>query len=322
MAWGHAVAGDPTQVPGLLAAAGVDDPAAPERDPLVVSDVEEIRLLGLVREGRFAECADVARRAGPAAMLARLPGRAWALWGNASCAAACAGDLDGALELIERAVEATAALPVLLIPCLSGKAHLLARLGRHDEAAAVVQQLEAAVERLDVVYYRAMTWHDEGLVALAAGQFAQAADLLHRALAAGAEVSRPAARLARAEALARDDRPDEATTELRAALTEPTARADQPWTLVPRVARVQGLIALARSDREGGRRRLQEAADGWERLRRPQDDVPEAYFGALVDLGRPPVVGLVDPTWELRRVQDELDQLDQLAGAPQAAEVT
>ncbi|GAA4360942.1 ATP-binding protein [Angustibacter luteus] len=316
LAWGHAVAGDPTQVSELLALAGVDDPASPDRDPLVVSDIEEIRLLGLVREGRFAECADVARRAGSAAMLARLPGRAWALWGNASCAAACAGDFDGALELIERAVEATAALPVLLIPCLSGKAHLLARLGRHAEAAAVVEQLEAAVERLDVVHYRAMTWHDEGLVALAGGRFGPAADLLQRALDAGAEVSRPAARLARAEALARDDRPDEARTELRAALTEPTARADQPWSLVPRVARVQGLIALARGDQDLARRRLKEAADGWERLRRPSDDVPEAFFGALVDLGRPPVVGLVDPTWELRRVQDELVEL---AGAPRAA---
>ena len=29
-------------------------------------------------------------------------------------------------------------------------------------------------------------------------------------------------------------------------------------------------------------------------------------MAALVDLGRPPVVGLVDPAWELRRVLAEL----------------
>ena len=156
---------------------------------------------------------------------------------------------------------------MLLIPCLAGRAHLLARMGRHDEAAQTSSSWSSRVDRLDVDSYRAMAWHDEGLVALAAGRCAEAARLLGRALDAGAEISRPAARLARAEALARDGRPDEAATELRAALTEPTGRADQPLSLVPRVARVQGLVALARGDRDLARRRLQEAADGWERLR-------------------------------------------------------
>jgi tetratricopeptide (TPR) repeat protein len=328
MAWGQAVAGDPARVPVLLAEAGVEtDGTTRERDPLLLSDVEEIRLLGLVRQGRFAESADVARRAGPQAMLARLPSRAWALWGNASCAAACAGDLPGALELIERAIEATSAQPVLLIPCLAGKAHLLARMGRHDEAARTVQLLEESVERLDVEAYRAMTWHDEGLVALAAGRYADAARLIGQALDAGAEISRPAARLARAEALARDGRPNEAVTELRAALKEPTGRADQPFSLVPRLARVQGLVAMAQGDRDLARRRLEESAAGWERLRRNGSDVSDAYLGALVDLGRPPVVGLVEPEWELSRVRSELAELSgypDLAAADRSrtAEVT
>jgi hypothetical protein len=33
-------------------------------------------------------------------------------------------------------------------------------------------------------------------------------------------------------------------------------------------------------------------------------------MAALVDLGRPPVVGLVDPAWELRRVLADLATLD------------
>ncbi|WP_426565166.1 ATP-binding protein [Angustibacter sp. McL0619] len=321
LAWGQAVAGDPSQVPALLAGAGVDvSGAGLERDPLTLTDIEEIRLLGLVRQGRFAESADVARRAGPLAMVARLPGRAWALWGNASCAAACSGDLPGALDLIERAVEATSTQPVLLIPCLAGKAHLLARMGRHDEAARTVQLLRERVDRLDVDAYRAMSWHDEGLVALAGGRYAAAARLIGQALDAGAEISRPAARMARAEALARDGRPDEAVSELRAALTEPTGRADQPFSLVPRLARVQGLVAKARGDRDLARRRLEESAAGWERLNRNDPDVSEAFFGALVDLGRPPVVGLVDPEWELARVRSELAELSGLLDLDAATE--
>ena len=64
-------------------------------------------------------------------------------------------------------------------------------------------------------------------------------------------MSRPAARLARAEALARSGRPDEAAAEVRRAALEPVRSSDQPWALVPRMTRVQGLIALARGDRAG-----------------------------------------------------------------------
>ena len=63
--------------------------------------------------------------------------------------------------------------------------------------------------------------HDAGLVALAAGRYAEAADLLRRALDAGADVSRVAAGLTRAEALALAGDPDGATAQLRAALLEP-----------------------------------------------------------------------------------------------------
>ena len=128
------------------------------------------------------------------------------------------------------------------------------------------------------------------------------------ALAEGAEVSRPATRLARAEALARSGRPDEATAEMRRAALEPVRGSDQPWALVPRMARVQGLIALARGDRVQARRRLTEAATGW-RHHLGHDAVAD-FVANFVDLGRPPIVGLVEPDTELRRLTAELAGLD------------
>jgi hypothetical protein len=118
------------------------------------------------------------------------------------------------------------------------------------------------------------------------------------------EINRPAARLARAEALARSGRPEEAAREVRRAALEPLRSGDQPWALVPLMARVQGLIALAGGDRTAARRRLNEAVAGWRR-HLPRD--PGAEFRAnFIDLGRSPITGLVEPEWELRRLTAEL----------------
>jgi hypothetical protein len=100
---------------------------------------------------------------------------------------------------------------------------------------------------MDSAAAAALARHDAGLISLAAGHYAEAARMLAEALAEGAEVSRPAARLARAEALARSGHPDDAAAELRRAALEPVRDTDLPWALVPRMARVQGLIALAPS---------------------------------------------------------------------------
>jgi predicted Zn-dependent protease len=204
-------------------------------------------------------------------------------------------------------------VPVLALPCLAARAHLLARMGRHDEAARAVTELQDVAERLDSPSLLALTRHDAGLVAFAAGRLREAADLIGAALDGGAVVSRPAARLTRAEALAEVGEPDEAAAELRRATREPVGPADQAWALVPRVARVQGLIALARGDRAEARRRLAESADGWRRRGgtvRAVRAVGDEYMAALVDLGRPPVVGLVEPERELARVMAELARVE------------
>ena len=304
LAWGEAVAGDAAVVDGLLAAVG---PYLPEEaDAETVADIAEIRIQGLIRQGRFAECADVAPVAALAAAHAGLPDRAFAVWVNAACALACAGDHTAALALADKAIEGTKSVPVLLVGCLAARAHLLARLGRHEEAGQTVQRQLQCAERLDDPRLAATAAHDAGLVALAAGRYEEAARLLGHALSAGAKVSRPAAALARAEALARAGDADGAAAQLRAAVVEPVGRADQPWALVPRMAGIQGLIAAARGDFPLARKRYDEAAAGWRRIAASAAaNTAEGYLANVVDLGRPPVVGLVEPAHELTRIEHE-----------------
>ena len=307
LAWGEAVAGDAAVVDGLLAAAGAYLPG--EADAETVADIAEIRIQGLIRQGRFAECADVAPGAALAAAHAGLPDRAFAVWVNAACALACAGDHTAALALADNAIEGTKSVPVLLVGCLAARAHLLARLGRHEEARQTVQRQLKCAERLDDPRLAATAAHDAGLVALAAGRYDEAAGLLGHALSADAKVGQAAA-LARAEALARAGDAEAAATQLRAAALEPVGRADQPWALVPRMAGIQGLIAAARGDIPLARKRYDEAARGWRRIAASAAaNTAEGYLANLVDLGRPPVVGLVEPARELTRIEHERDAL-------------
>jgi hypothetical protein len=78
-----------------------------------------------------------------------------------------------------------------------------------------------------------------------------------------------------------------------------------PDTLVPRLTRLQGLIAAGRGNPALAERRLREASDGWRRLLGAAGE-GDRYAAALADLGRPPVAGLVEPARELDRVLAEL----------------
>jgi len=65
-----------------------------------------------------------------------------------------------------------------------------------------------------------------------------------------------------------------------------------------------GLIAAARGDIPLAHKRFDEAAAGWRRLLAAVASVTaEGYLATLVDLGRPPVIGLVEPARELARVE-------------------
>ena len=310
-AWGESMAGDPARAASLLdeVASLVTDP-----DDTIAAEMALAELTSLIRQGRFSDCESVAEPGGAAARRAARLDLTYGIWIQTACALSAAGNLTGALRAADAAVAATRGMTVIELPCLGARAFVLSRLGRHEEALSVADEQLAKAERMDSPAAAALARHDAGLIWLAAGRYAESAQLLADALAAGAEVSRPAARLARAEALARSGRPDEAAEEVRRAALEPVRNSDQPWALVPRMARVQGLIALARGDRVAGRRRLSEAAAGWQR--HLERNVGAELLANFVDLGRAPIVGLVEPEWELRRLTAELAGLDELTEVP------
>jgi hypothetical protein len=154
-----------------------------------------------------------------------------------------------------------------------------------------------------------MASHDCGLVALEEGDHPLAATLLAASLVEGAPISRPQTRLALAEALARSGQLEQAAEEIRAAVLEPVRPSDFPEALVPRLARVQGLIALANRKPAEAERRLEESIAGWERMFE-RTVRAESITTVLADLGRP-VVGLVEPERELERARAELQAIKQ-----------
>jgi len=303
-AWCESVAGDPACAAAALAQVSglVERP-----DVVVVAEMASAELNLLIRLGRFTECLEVAERGGPAARQAGRPAVAYSIWIHTVCALSAAGDMDGALRAADAAVAATRGMPVIEVPCRAARAFVLSRLGRHDEALEAAAGQLAMAEQLDSAAAEALARHDSGLVLLAAGRYPQAAQLLSQAMAEGAQVNRPATRLALAEALARSGASRQAAAEVRRAALEPVRSGDQPWALVPRLTRVQGLIARAQGDRAQARRRLTEAARGWQRHLR--HDAGAEYLANFLDLGRPPIVGLVEPAWELRRLTAELAEL-------------
>jgi DNA-binding SARP family transcriptional activator/tetratricopeptide (TPR) repeat protein len=315
LAWGDAVAGDGRRHEELLEQADRLLPGS--LGAREVSDVVEIRMQGLIRRGLFARAAGVALRAPPHAVSARFPDRAFAVLVNAACALSCAGDRDGALALADRAVDATADVPALLVGSLAARAQLLARLGRHEEAADTARRQLALAQRLDAPGLVATTVHDVGLVALAAGRHREAARHLDRALVDGAQVSRPTAGLRCAEALVRSGDPAGARLRLRTAVLDPVARADQPWSLLPQIAYVRGLVAAAEGDPVAAGARFDEARDTWRRvLGSVTDRTADGYLAHLVDLGRPPVTGLVEPERELDRIATSRGALQPGASRP------
>jgi ATP/maltotriose-dependent transcriptional regulator MalT len=267
--------------------------------------------MALVRRGLFRESYDAEIAGGQAAERMRRPDLACSCWLNAACAAVCAGEFDDALAFADRAQRVVRGhrLVWFEVHNAAARAYILARLGRLDEATQAALEEASAAERSDAPELRATAEHDRGMIALACGEYQQAAELLGCALAHDAKVSRPLARLARAEALARAERCEEAEAEIRATALEPVSPGDFPETLVARMTRIQGLIASARGDAPLAARRFEESAAGWRRvLGRPRDG--EGYAHSFADLARPPVLGLVEPERELERVLSELADLE------------
>lgn len=306
LAWAEAVAGDAEQAERLLEQLSGLDPANRRAE----LDRELARGHLLIRRGRFAESYEPLAAAAIAARDIGRPDMAYSCLINAASAAACAADFERSLEFAERcgAMMQEAALAPLEANALAARAHILTRLGRLDEARSTAGEEAALADRLGDSGLVAMADHDRGVVSHATGDHEQAERLLARALDYDAPVSRHLARLTRAESLVAMGRLDEAEEELRSTALEPVAQSDFPDTLVARLARIQGLIARARGDAPEARRRLEEAARTWRR-RAGAYRLGDSYMAVMVDLGRPPVLGLVEPKRELERVEAELAAL-------------
>jgi DNA-binding SARP family transcriptional activator len=301
-AWGAAVTGSTEDADRLLARLDELGPWGPELQYEIANANAFRALRDDDPEGALAHFS------GTVAVLHPAPDRAYSAWANMSCIAAVLGRLDEALHYAESADVLD--LPPLLTPLCAIRASLLMRLGRTEDARDALIAERAAAMRSGLQRLVALVDHDEGQFALAAGEYDRAADLLALALDGDAGVSRPLARLARAEALARLGAADGAEAELRRVTLEPVRPVDRPSVLVARLTHVQGLIALERGDEALAVRRLREAAAVW-RGGAAARSSGQDLLDNLVDLGRP-TIGAIEPGRELARVEDELARLQAL----------
>ncbi len=309
-AWAESLDGSLERAERLLGELG----AATTGTDLETYNISHARTFLLLRRGRAAESCAASITAGEAIERAGRFDLAYGCWSEAAGAAAAGGEYERALELIDRGIVALRGrgLQSLEVHLLSARSFILIRLGRYAEARAASLAGHDIADRLGASALRAMATHDLGRVALEEGSCEEAITLLSDALAEPAPISRPLTRLALAEACARCGDPARAQAELRAAVLEPVRPSDFPESLVPRLARVQGLVAGARGDHAEALRRLRESQAGWERLlaRGSRADIMATV---LADLGRP-VVGLVEPERELARVRADLADVENPSG--------
>jgi len=279
-------------------------------DPLLGCIAHCAECFSFLRAGRFAEAVECGVRGGERALEANRPDLVQNGWGNAAFAEAAAGNLAGALELLDRTLGAVRGRGLLAIEAnvLVERSWLLDRLGRVAEAVESAAQARRTADQLDAPDLRALVDAERGRIALRAGDYPAAVGFLGDALAVPeAMIGRPLARLQRAEALARVGDLDAAEAELGEVVLEPVRPGDWPETLVPRLVGVEGLIAAGRCDRARARRCLREAADGWRR-QLGTVEIGQRIGDVMIDLGRV-IIGLVVPAEELAAVEADLDSL-------------
>lgn len=296
VAWAESVAGDPAVVPGLLAEAG--EPS----DRVLAAELRHAHATALIRQGLFAEGIQAAESA---ALIARHGGRvdmATLALLLAASAHACLGELEAVLVICDRIAGWPSPGRSLDLQVAAARAYALSRLGRHAEAMAVAERSSDAARHTDRA---GIADYDRGVIALAAGEARAAVAAFRHALDADGAIPRVLARLGLAEALAAAGDPGTAAEELSRAPFEPVGSQDSPHTLAARLARLQGLVARASGDPALAVRRFAEARAAWERLA-PEGTSGDAFMANLVDLGRPPVAGLVDVNDEVARLDAEI----------------
>ncbi len=308
----EALIGDPERAAQLADAVAAR--ILPSEDPALAVEMAIARLVIALRGGGGPPPLALADHAIALAHAAGRTELAYVTAITTASALAAHGDVEGALGYADRALASGRAGASLTSQAYAARAFALVRVGRPDQAgAAVAASLEVAGGAQDPDLL-AVAHFDAGTIALMRNRAGEAIDHLERALAhPGGRLPRPLGQMYLAEAYLRVGGLDQAARALARVPFEPVGPADLPSTLVPRLARLQGLIAAARGDLPLAEGRLAESEQGWTRLQ-GNLDLGEAYAAVIVDLGRPPVAGLVEVSAELARVRAERAGLATLGG--------
>lgn len=302
-AWAEAAVGDPDRAEELVAA--VERLPEVGDDPALATELALNRAMSLMRAGRLGASEQQSVAAAEQARGAERIDLARVALNTAASAAAARGDYDGALGHAERSLETGRAGTRLEVESHAARAYALSRLGRHRDALEAARLERAIAGRSGDEEQEAIAAFDAGSIALAAGHGSDATTLLGAALDSEvARLPRALARLRLAEARLHNSDVAGAAEEIKRFPFDPVGPADLPETLVPQLERLQGLIASAEGDRELALGRLDEAEAGWRRMLRG-DGLSEHLAATVVDLGRAPVAGLVEPGVELGRTLAE-----------------
>jgi DNA-binding SARP family transcriptional activator len=292
-AWAEAVAGDPGRAEELLAA--VERLPEARDDPALAAELALHSAMSLMRAGRLGESEQQSVAAARQARRAERVDLTRVALNTAASAAAARGDHEAALAHAEHATEAGRAGARLEVESHAARAYALSRLGRHGEALQAARLERAIARRSGSDEQEAIAAFDAGSVALAAAHGNDASTLLGAALDSDvSRLPRALARLRLADARLLADDVAGAAEEIERFPFEPVGPADVPATLVPQLDRLQGLIASARGNAELALRRLDDAEAGWRRMLRG-NGLGEPLAATVVDLGRAPVAGLVEP---------------------------
>jgi len=313
----EALIGDPARAAELADAVAAR--LEPSDDPALAAEMAGARLfIGIRGDGGIPPTA----LADEAIALADAAGRTELAYVTAittASALAAQGDIERALGYTDRALASGQAGASLTSQAYAARAFALLRLGRTELANRAVDAFMETARGAQDPNLLAVAHFDAGTIALIEDRPAAAVDHLSKALAhSGGRISRPLGQLYLAEAYLQIGDVDAAAAALARVPFEPVGPADLPATLVPRLARIQGLIAAARGDHELADRRLAEAEVGWARIQGDLD-LGDAYAAVVVDLGRPPVAGLVEVCAEVARVRAERAALGGPGGAHRRA---
>ncbi|HWI09449.1 MAG TPA: hypothetical protein VNT54_18265 [Solirubrobacteraceae bacterium] len=302
-AWAEAVVGDPRRAEQLIAA--VERLPEARHDRALRTELALYRAMSLMRAGRLGASEQQSVVAARRARGAQRVDLARVALNTAASAAAARGDYERALAHAERAIETGRAGARLELESHAARAYALSRLGRHEEALDAARLERAVARRCGNEEQEAIAAFDAGSIALEAARGRDASELLSAALDSGlSRLPRALARLRLADARLLMDDVAGAADEIERFPFEPVGPADVPATLVPQLERLQGLIAFARGKPELALRRLDDAESAWRRML-TGDGPREQLAATVVDLGRAPVAGLVEPGVGLGRVLAE-----------------